>query len=378
MRAISRFGDRQLGLVTTCQVLESSTRHQIDHLVATGRLVPLRRAVYRCAGAPESWYQHLLAACLAAGDQAVASFRAAAALWELPSFGGDILEITVPGRQNPRLADVVVHQTDVWGPSHTARHHRVPVTSVARTLCDLTAVVWPWRLARLVNDAERRGLVTPRQILRVFRSLETKGRRRSSVMRAVLADRLDGIRPGGSDGEMDVAKILLRARLPRPVQQHRVRIGGRAIRLDLAYPECKIAIEYDGWNPHRTRLAFDNDRARHNELEIRGWIVLRFTSRWTRREIVATVRAAIDCRTRPHPEQLTVVRNMPGKLSIAPSGATNLRRCSQRRAGRAGRRRGRCSSRRGTRRRAGARWYGRRPRGARTRGCHPDARAESP
>jgi very-short-patch-repair endonuclease len=312
MHELGRFGRRQYGLVTTDQIAESSTRNELDHLVATGHLEPVRRGVYRCAGAPETWHQHLLAACLAAGDGAVASFRAAAALWELPGFDADVLEITVPGRHNPRLADVVVHQTNVWGPNHTAHHRRIPVTSVARTLCDLTAVVWPWRVTRLVNDAERRGLVTPRQILRVFRSLETKGRRRSTVMRAVLADRLDGIRPGGSDREVDVAKLLVRARLARPVQQHRVRIGGRVLRLDFAYPELKIAIEYDGWQPHRTRLAFDTDRARDNELEIRGWIVLRFTSRWTKGEIVATVLAAIESRSAPQHEQLTVVRNMEG------------------------------------------------------------------
>jgi len=316
MRALGRIGNRQHGLVTTEQALGSCSRKELEYLVVTGRLDPLRRGVYRCAGTPETWHQHVLAACLAASDHAVASFRAAAALWELPGFDGDILEISVPGRQNPRLADVVVHQTNVWGPNHTARYHRVPVTSVARTLCDLTAVVWPWRLARLVNDAERRGLVTPRQILRVFRALETKGRRRSTVMRAVLADRLDGIRPGGSHREMDVAKLLLRSRLPRPVQQHRVRIGRRTIRIDFAYPERKIAIEYDGWKPHQTRLAFDDDRARDNELEIRGWIVLRFPSRWTRGEIVATVRAALASRAgsqpQPQPQQLTVVPEIGG------------------------------------------------------------------
>ena len=133
-------------------------------------------------------------------------------------------------------------------------------------------------------------------------------------MRAVLADRLDGVRPGGSEKEADVAKLLLGGGLPRPVQQHRVRIGRRVIRLDFAYPELQIAIEYDGWQAHRTRLTFDSDRARDNELEIRGWLVLRFTSRWTRGEILSTVRAAVASRTATDatPEQLTVVADMRG------------------------------------------------------------------
>jgi very-short-patch-repair endonuclease len=173
-----------------------------------------------------------------------------------------------------------------------------------------------------MNDAERRGIVSPQQLHRVFEALENKGRRRSTIMRAVLADRIDGLRPGGSEREVDLAKLLLRARLPRPVQQHRVRIGRRIIRVDLAYPELKVAIEYDGWEPHRTRLAFDSDRARDNELEVRGWIVLRFTSRWTRKEILSTVRAAISSRTPPQPEQLTVVRNIAGTSVNCSEGSS--------------------------------------------------------
>lgn len=299
VRSLAEFGNRQHGLVTTGQALESCTRHELEHLVAIGRLEPVRRGVYRCAGAPETWHQHLLAACLSAGERAVASFRAAAALWELPDFGPDLLEITVPGRTNPRHATVTVHQSNVWGHIHMSVRHGVPATSVARTLCDLTAVVRPWQVERLVNDAERRGIVTLRDLLRVFKALENRGRRRSTIMRAVLADRVDGVRPGGSDREVDIAKLLVRADLPRPVQQHRVRIGRRVVRLDFAYPKQQIAIEYDGWQPHRTRLAFDSDRARDNELEIRGWIVLRFTSRWSRSEILETVRAAITSRDAP-------------------------------------------------------------------------------
>jgi very-short-patch-repair endonuclease len=75
--------------------------------------------------------------------------------------------------------------------------------------------------------------------------------------------------------------------------QHRVRIDGRSYRIDLAYPEVMLAIEYDGWEHHRTRSAFDRDRARGNRLEILGWTVLRFTSQSTDLDIVATVRAVL-------------------------------------------------------------------------------------
>jgi hypothetical protein len=58
-----------------------------------------------------------------------------------------------------------------------------------------------------------------------------------------------------------------------------------------------IGIEYDGWDPHRVRGAFDGDRARQNPLEIVGWLMLRYTSASTREVVVQDVAEAIDVRT---------------------------------------------------------------------------------
>ena len=71
-----------------------------------------------------------------------------------------------------------------------------------------------------------------------------------------------------------------------------MRVGRRNFRLDLAYPELKLGIEYDGFDYHLPRSVFDSDRDRGNELEIAGWLVLHFTSGSTNERIVATVRAA--------------------------------------------------------------------------------------
>jgi very-short-patch-repair endonuclease len=54
-----------------------------------------------------------------------------------------------------------------------------------------------------------------------------------------------------------------------------------------------IAVEIDGWEHHRTRTAFDHDRARANDLVVAGWQVLRFTSSMTDAQAVATVRTAL-------------------------------------------------------------------------------------
>jgi len=67
--------------------------------------------------------------------------------------------------------------------------------------------------------------------------------------------------------------------LPEPVVQYEVhdRDGWLVARLDLAYPDHRLALEYDG-DHHRERDTFRRDAVRLNRLHLMGWTVLRFTA----------------------------------------------------------------------------------------------------
>jgi very-short-patch-repair endonuclease len=254
--------------------------------------------VYRIAGAPDTWEQQLLAACLTAGPEACASFRSAAALYGFEGFGRDRLEITHFGSRPSLIAGVDVHESNVFAKHHIVRVAHIPTTSVARTLCDLTAVARDWVVERAVDEALRRKLVRIPEIVDAAALLEGRGRHCCTVIRAVLEARQPGYEPGESEPEKRISDVLVRAGLPAPIKQHRVRIGNRVVRIDLCYPEHKIAIEYDGWEWHSGRRAFDEDRARANELVVLGFSVLRFTSKSSDQVVVDTVTAAIDATTR--------------------------------------------------------------------------------
>jgi hypothetical protein len=195
-------------------------------------------------------------------------------------------------RQRNRIRGVIVHDTQVVGPLHGDEVLGIPAMSPARTLCDLIAVVRPWVAERAVDDELRRKLTTVAQLRAVLGDLDGRGRRRGTVMHDILGWREGGL-PGDSAAEVRVVKLLAKAWLPQPVQQFVVPVGARRLRIDLAYPESRIAIEYDGWDYHSTRDAFDRDRARANDLELAGWKILRFTSRATDEVIVGTVRTAL-------------------------------------------------------------------------------------
>jgi predicted transcriptional regulator of viral defense system len=287
LRALDDLAAAQHGLATRRQVLDHLTARQIRAWVAGGRIVPVRPGVYRLAGAPESWEQRVLAACLSTGG--VASHRSAARLWRLDGVPSLRLEITLPLGQRVRLDGVVSHRSNRLDDRFVTRVDGVPATTAARTLVDLSAVVGPRTVEKAVDDALRRDLVSVLELRRCFDALAGRGRRRCAWLRPILEARQPDYEPGDSALEVQVARWLGEAGLPEPAHQVGILARGRRYRIDLAYPDLRLGIELDGWAHHRTRSAFDNDRARGNDLELAGWTVLRFTSKSARSDVVDTV-----------------------------------------------------------------------------------------
>jgi hypothetical protein len=72
-RTLAAIAQRQLGLITHDQATQVVTYRMIERLLDSGRLESVHRAVYRVSGAPVTYEQRVLAACLGAGADAVAS-----------------------------------------------------------------------------------------------------------------------------------------------------------------------------------------------------------------------------------------------------------------------------------------------------------------
>ena len=68
---------------------------------------------------------------------------------------------------------------------------------------------------------------------------------------------------------------------------------------DFAFPDAKIAIYCDGYRWHKDEPTFNRDRWQSRELQLRGWVVLRFTDRDIDQYVgtaVQTILRAIDLR----------------------------------------------------------------------------------
>jgi very-short-patch-repair endonuclease len=269
-----------LGLLTIAHLdALGVTRQRRRTLVAGGVLVPVHRGVLRHAAHPTSRRQAVLAAVLAAGEGAVASHCAAAALYAFDGVDRPrSIDVLVVSGRSARSADgFVVHRTSDLGPADRDVRHRIPCTTPARTLLDIAPVVAPTQLEVALDDAERRGLVRRPHLRWRIDALRRRGRTGVPQVEALL-DRTEGRELGDSWLEQQALREIALAGLPAPRCQVRLRkVGGGIARVDLFWDDARLAVELAGHGTHATRRNRQADAERAARLGLAGWQVVQFT-----------------------------------------------------------------------------------------------------
>jgi hypothetical protein len=126
--------------------------------------------------------------------------------------------------------------------------------------------------ALALTPADRRSEFRAEVLYRIGTRRDPRGRRRSQV----LLDLANGL--AESPAESSLLLGLFDAGFPVPTQQLPVlNMSGRELyRLDFAWEEARVAVEYDGYAAHAGRAA--HDAARDEDLRRRGWIVIHATA----------------------------------------------------------------------------------------------------
>jgi uncharacterized protein DUF559 len=281
---IARLADRQHGVVAFRQFLELGLgADAVQHRLSSGALHPVHQGVYAVGHPRLSLEGRWMAAVLACGRSALLSHRDAAQLWGLLRGAGRRIDVTTARRcrGRPRIA---LHRSRRIHPDDRAVRDGIPVTSVARTLLDLAEVVTRWRLARAIEEAERRGVFDLGAVDRLIaRSTGRHGLR-------PLTNALARYRPAPftrSELERRFVELCRRAGLPEPSANLWI-AGGEA---DMAWPERRLVVELDTQAHHATEAAFERDRQRDGALQLAGYRVLRVTDRRLHRQPDDVVRA---------------------------------------------------------------------------------------
>jgi predicted transcriptional regulator of viral defense system len=228
--AIADLAARQHGVVARAQLRRLGLGPDaIDHRLAQGRLQRVHRGVYAVGHRLLSREGAWMTAVLAAGDGAVLSHRSAAALWGIRPAASTRVELTVPRPRRARRR-VRLHAAALAA-DETGRQRGIPVTTPARTLLDIAAVLTPHELERAIEAAESRGLGSPTTLATLvdryprrpgvpaLRAIVERNAVGDSITRSVLEDRF--------------LAVLDAHGLPRPLVNAAIRLGtGRTIEVD--------------------------------------------------------------------------------------------------------------------------------------------------
>jgi len=206
------------------------------------------------------------------------SYRAAAGVWDVGPWPTGLIDVTVPRNAKPREGTRM----------HIARVERVvkdgfPVTTVARTLVDLAAVLPLGRLRDLFERAERLGVLDVYSV-----NEEMRGKRGAKKIRRVLAEWAE---PEPAKNEFEQALRTLCREYDMPLPSQNVVLLGYEVD---AFWEPDLVVELDSWEWHKTRRAFEEDRRKAAALEAAGYRVLRFSWRQIRGEpelVAAAIRS---------------------------------------------------------------------------------------
>lgn len=262
--AIARRQLRQLGI----------TDRRIDYALGHGTLHPAHRGVFAFGHARLSPMGRWCAAVLACGPNAALGYRSAAAAWALrPSTAAstEVVIATVTRRSHPGLT---VRRHATLGADEVTILDGVPITTVARTMLDVGAVLPPGGLRKVVAEAEVRQLFDLREVERLLsRHPRHRGRR---PLASVLENWTPPPRVRSVLEERFVA-VCARHGLPEPLMNSTV-IG---MEVDALFPDHGIVVELDGAGAHRGVLHREDDYARRARLVAAGWAFVAFTYRQT-------------------------------------------------------------------------------------------------
>jgi len=281
---------------TTAAGVAGLTPAQLRH----PRFVRPSRGVRLPAGSVASAGLLSEAALVVAPEHATLCDVAAARHWALPLppwIGLNVdrpIAVAVPrGRVRQRRTGVRGRRLELPG-DHLVTFHGLAVTTPARTWVDCGEFLPVPHLVAMGDAILRRRLADQAQLDAMLRW--ARGRR--GVVAARTARPLLDPRSESAPESLVRCHMVL-AGLPRPVcNLDIVEDGEWLARADLAWPDQRVIVEYDG-NVHLDEARRRADAARRNLLQDRGWLVIVLTARDLAHphQMVALVRSAL----RSHP-----------------------------------------------------------------------------
>ena len=175
------------------------------------------------------------------------------------------------------------------------------MTTVARTLVDLAAVLREWELERAAEEAERLRLFDGAAVDDAL--ARASGKRGVGALRRILA----GLR------EPPFTRSELERRFAELCRDHGIappsfNASVLGYEVDALWEAERLIVELDGYAHHGTRAAFERDRRRDAALARAGYRVLRFTWAQVTEDAAATAATVAQARAAPPVKRIEAQR----------------------------------------------------------------------
>lgn len=271
---IGVLADLQHGAVARYQLLRRGvTPREIEIRIGDGRLRPVHRGVYLVGHLAAAALAHEAAAVLACGPGAVISHRSAAKLHSILPYPATADRWVTTARGDRRRPGLIVRRGGLDRRDVT-RIDRVPVTTAARTILDCAAIL-PGdeeddRLERMCAEAHALHLA---RLPDLRDQIERNPGRRGVGRLMELLDRHDAPRHTKRELERRLLRLVLSSELPHPETNQW--IHGREV--DMLWRDRHVVVEADSYAFHSHARRWARDIGKTNELQLHGYIVLRFT-----------------------------------------------------------------------------------------------------
>jgi Protein of unknown function (DUF559)/Transcriptional regulator, AbiEi antitoxin len=274
-RAVAQLAERQWGVVSLAQLRALGLGERaVQQRAQAGRLRRVHRGVCAVGHAALRREGHRLAAVLACGEGAVLSHLSAAAHWGLLQSDATRIDVTTPASRHS-TPGIRLHRSRSLSAADTTNHEGIATTTVPRTLLDLAASLPAHRLERALAQAERLRLYDHRAIQDLI--ARSNGHRGRTLLTQAIATEPKLTR---SELEAWFLNLVREIELPEPWVNFALTAPDHPrLEVDFCWPSHRLIVELDGWETHRTRAAFEQDRRRDAALQAIGWRVLRFTWR---------------------------------------------------------------------------------------------------
>jgi hypothetical protein len=295
---VVELASRQGGYVTRAQLIRlGMSPSAVDRRVAGGVLPVVSPGVYRII--PSSDHADLIRGAILSLPEAVASHESAAHLHGFPSPPNLEPTVTVPSRTTHLFPGVTVRRCDDLDATDVTILEGIPVTTIPRTIFDLAGVLSIKRVDRIVESLVIAGNLRVKNLEQVARRLGRRGKRGTVATRSIVEARGESTTVDATVLERKGGKVLADSGLATPSSEYPIPWAPRH-RFDDAYPDVRLAIEWDSRSWHLQSQAMEADRIRDRQAALRGWLVVRFTwSDVTERpdEVAVTVASLLQARS---------------------------------------------------------------------------------